>query len=430
MKKRICFLGVSLVYFIFILNAQPPAPPTLPGTPFPAMPSGMPTVPTIDAPPMPGITPTTMPTPAMPEITPDVSSTISTPVIAPGIPPEEAAPPIPEAAPPMVGPETMQLPEDQVGTQGNWVKKREWLKEAVRLNDEIQKLVVNIQKSKKVYTDKFNIIDNELDIFYKTQGFEQGQIQELFNSIDKYLDKKKKQEIEKAKLETEQKGITGEYEIKLDIIEKEIDTHQTELEQLKLDMKSLQDLDKSVKDRLERVDEQITIALNESTNAQKLIDDTWSVIDDKKARKNYYEIKNISERIKTLQEYLQDDLLNDFDKVLSTIRTQILRIKVEINNIEEKEFIIRNRTQRIKQIKLEELEKERIKEIKIPEKEIAVIPTTWFTRFYNFIVDKVAKTYIFFKNLFGIKMSEAPVEKKVPLQEPILPEAAAPAMPT
>lgn len=342
--------------------------------------------------------------------------------------------PVPLAPPegmemPPVGPETVEISEEQIGAQGNWVKKREWLKEAQRVNDQIQDLVVTIQKSRRSYTDKYTGIDNELDTFYKEEGLEQGKVLELLNDVEKYLAKKRKKEIERLREYDEERGITGEYEIKLDILEEEVTARKRDLEQLRLDMKSIEDLDKSLSARLTKLDEQINIALKDAEKARKVSDEIWYIIDDKKARSIFYELKgNIFPKIEAIKNYVQVDLLRDFDNVIGVIRTQITKVKEGIKSLESKELIIRDRAKRLEQIRLQELEQQAGKAVpeQIEEKKEKVKEVAWYEKTYNFVVDAVARVYSFFKKIFGPTEKEKEVKKA---EGEVLPIVPAPVIP-
>jgi hypothetical protein len=328
----------------------------------------------------------------------------------PGMPvgPGMVGPEAPSSAESMVaGPETVELSADKIGLQGNWVKKREWLKEAQQVNHEIQELVVGIQKSRKTFYDRFTSIDGELDTFYKEESFEQGKIQGLFVDLENYLEKKRKKELAALRTTHGERGITGEYEIKLDIIEEDIKSRKTELEQLKLDMKSIEDLDKSIADRLKKLDEQINVALEESAKARKLSNEIWRIIDDKKARALYYDLKGaVLEKAKTIQDYIQTDLSNDFDNVINIIRTQISKVKEGIEILENKGLIVRDRTHRLEQIRLKELEEaaptEQV-EVKSEIKEEEIVEPSWFQKLFDAAVDKVARAYTWIKSWFVSK---------------------------
>ena len=329
---------------------------------------------------------------------------------------------------PPVGPETVDLSEEQIGSQGNWIKKREWLKEAQKVNDQIQDLVVESQKSRRSYTDKYTEVDNELDTFYKNEGLEQGKIFELLNEVEKYLDKKRKKEIERLKKEGIERGITGEYEIKLDILDEEINARKRDLEQLRLDMKSIEDLDKSLSARLTKLDEQINIALQDAEKARKMSDEIWYIIDDKKARSIFYELKgNILPRIEAIKNYVQVDLLRDFGNVIEVIRTQITKVKEGIKVLESKELIIHDRAKRLEQIRLQELEQQQAEKAiseQVEEKKEKVVQVAWYEKPYNFVVDVVARIYNFFKKIFGEKEKE--IKKTDTKVSPIVPAPVPP----
>ncbi|MBD3231261.1 hypothetical protein GF322_01230 [Candidatus Dependentiae bacterium] len=316
------------------------------------------------------------------------------------------------------GADTEKYLEKEIGTQGNWVKKREWLKEAQKINDEIQNLAETIQKTKESFYGKFKNLDDELDKFYKQQGFEQGQLQTLFNDIEKYLEKKRNKEIEILKQRDRQRGITGEYEIKLDILEDEIRSQKMDLEQLQLDMNTIADLDKGLSERLKKLDEYIDMALKEASSARKLVNKIWYILDDKKARTVYYELKgNILEKMLGIQKYIQQDLLQNFDNIISSIRSQISRVTIMIDNLENKGFIIKDRARRVEEFKLKELERLREEkkevEVKKPEK---IEQISFIQKIYEFMVDIIAKTYVWFDNLFSYKKNEDAVRETVKKQ--------------
>jgi hypothetical protein len=352
-----------------------------------------------------------LPPVSMPEM-PTISGTPGAAMIPPpppGMPPTVAPPEEPELPP---GAETVSFPETEIGIQGNWVKKREWLKESGKIINEVESLVTNVEQTRKTFQDKFISVDGQLDNFYKQEGVGRGKIQALFNDLEKYLEKKRKKEIEILRQQDKQRGVTGEYEIKLDLLEDDIRNRKMELEQLKLDMKSIEDLDKSLSERLKKLDEQINVAQEEAIKARKLNNKIWYIIDDKKARLAYYELKgNILERIRAIQNYVQQDLLNDFNNVMGVITTQINKVKDGIKNLEDKGLIIRDRAQRVEDIRLKELEKMRAgKPIEVVEKEEVEVELSLLTRIYNFFVDLVAKPYSYIRELFGIQAKEEPIK--------------------
>lgn len=306
----------------------------------------------------------------------------------------------------LAGAETVEILSEKIGFQGNWVKKREWLKEANKINTKIQEMVVGIQKARKSFYDKFSKIDKEMDEFYKGEGIEHGKVEVLFADLNKYIEKKRKKELERLKVARTKMGVLGEYQIKLDIMEDEIKSFKTDLDQLKLDIKSIGDLDKSIDARLKILNDQIELALKESSNSKDLSKQIWYIIDDKKAREVFYQIKGGPlVKVQGVKSYITSDLTQDFDKVLQIIRSQMSRVTNEIKGLEDRGIIIRDRSERLREIKLKELEEWEAKKgiALVTEKDIKEQKKdALHQRIYNFVVDVFARIYVWIKNIFDI----------------------------
>jgi len=249
------------------------------------------------------------------------------------------------------GPNTADV--QKIGVQGNWAKKREWLMKSHEAFSEIQELVNQTEQLRRIFIDKLNDTDRTLDTYYKGLGLSEGKINELFENINAYLEKKRKKDMSAVGASAERQD--PELQAKIDIIESNIKHYTLQLEQLRLDMKAIEDLGKSLVDRIKRVDERLQTIQQEFTKAQTIINDLWDIIDHNKARDKYYELKiTILETIRNEQQYLQQDLLADFDTVVQTIVAQIGRTESEIKTIEAEGLFIKNRAQRVKELKLKE----------------------------------------------------------------------------
>jgi len=334
------------------------------------------------------------------------------------------------------GPETVEFPEEEIGVQGNWIKKREWLKEAYKLNTKVQEMVVSIQKARKGYYDKYVEVDDELDKFYQSEGIEQGKVESLFDDLFAYIAKQKRKEVKKLKLSKKELGITTEYQIKLDAVDEKAKSLRIDLEQLKLDVKSIWDLDKSLDARLKKVDEQIGVALEESSRSRDLLEKMWYIIDDKKAETAFYQLKGeVFAKVQSLQTYIQKDLAQDFDAVLKIIRDQISRVKSEVQDLENKRLIIRNRAERLRTLKQKKLEEAKREEEAIEKIERKVKPEmlSWYQRVSNVVIDSFARAYNWIRGLFGgaekkpVKKEAKKARKKVARERPIAAKPAAPA---
>ncbi len=409
-KKSILWCMAFLTFLFFSrIDSMPEMPMTVQPAPIPVP---------LDV----AITPTqipTMPTSFAPELPPPPPPMPVQPMPMEQIPPPQME--IPEQMPMMegmvAGAQTISLQDEKVGTQGNWVKKREWLKCSLEVNDEIQNLVSQIKQSKSSFVNKITSADNQLDDFYRQIAFKQGELQSIFEGLLNYLDKKRKQRIAQVKASGEQEGVTSEMEVKIDIVEDEIKNLKNQLDQFKLDMKSIEDLDHCLENHLKKLDEQIEVAQSDASAAKQLVDDIWNMIDDKKARLAYYELKgNILEKIKTIKNYVQTSLLYNLDSVIATIRNQINQVRNDIANLESNGFIIKNRAKRLEQLKLQELDALKAGQA-VEKTTIKKEKTSGQGTIYNFFVGIAASVYKLYRSVVDFFISpEKEQIKKVTVQ--------------
>lgn len=282
----------------------------------------------------------------------------------------------------------------KIGLQGNWVKKREWLIKAHELNNEVQDLADKVEPIRKDFTERFNKIDSTLDVYYKSAGLGQGKIDDLFEDIMRYLDKKRKRTLVEFNVSAQQRP-DPDVQAKIDLVEDEVKDARQQLEQLKLNMKSIEDLGRSLGDRMKRLDEQSNQISEEADRASKIAEEMWDIIDHNKARDSFYQIKVSSEKIKNIQAYLSEDLMKDFDSVSETINSQIQQTQDQVKKLEDNGFFIKNRAERVKEAKVKKIEEEKKKrkEVIAAKKKIVLPPPTFLSR----LVD-MAKNFM--KNIY------------------------------
>jgi len=349
----------------------------------------------------------------------------TTPDTMPGTPP----------ATPDQTPNTMAGPS--IGIQGNWVKKRDWLLQANDVNKQIQDLANQAERIRQMFIDKNRDIDTTLDTYYKDQGLEEGKIQELFDSVYTYLEKKRKQTIAALNIPMGEKPET-DIQTQIDVIENETKESKLTLEQLKLDMKSIEDLDRSLTDRLKRLDEQYNLIQDQATKAQAIVDGMWDIIDHNKAREKYYELQNgILSTIQASENYLQNDLMQDFDSVCATIRAQIGRTQDAIKKLETQSIFIKNRSERVQEkkqkkalIKQAQDEESKKQQLAQAEKKESTKPQTWYASILQTIKSIIHRTIETVSDLVQRTKIWLGLAKPVTLKKPVTLTTHAPVMPT
>lgn len=287
------------------------------------------------------------------------------------------------------GLENTNISEDKIGVQGNWVKKKEWLKDSDKINQEIQTVVESIQSFSQKYSQEYLPIDALLDEFYKKEGFNQASINALFVSVNNYLQKQKKKYLEQS-----DRGVISIEEVSLDELLDDNKKLIKSIEQLKLDIKSINDLDKGINDRLKKVEDFVLMANEESIKSSNMVDEIWNIIDDKKARLIFYKLKGENlEKVNAIKKYITETLYNDFNNYLDNIKKQMELVSNQIKELEASGIIIRERAERIQKIKEENLLKNQEQQEKISKKPEAKF---WYQKLYYVFVDVLAKIYNFF----------------------------------
>ena len=307
------------------------------------------------------------------------------------------------------GPENVDESEEIIGDQGNWVKKRKWVEEALDINEQIQDGVISIQKLSQGFQKKFNNVDKDLDSFYLSMGFSRGKISIIFKKIELFVGKKKQKEITFLRKKVENEDLSESYrDYKSEEIEDEVKDLLRDLKQLGLDMKSIEELDASLGERLKKVDEHINMSIKSGKDSSGITEEMWHFIDHRKAANRFYDIRNIKEQEKARLNYIENDLTNDFDAVVVRIKNQIERVKKEIKDLEDRGLIIKHRAERITKIKEEtrkkKLEKELEQEAQVPRRRRVQIVESrqWYQTIIDLIIDPIVSIFNYVGSFFGV----------------------------
>ena len=335
--------------------------------------------------------------------------------------------------------ETIEASDEEIGFTGNWIKKKDLLLKAYELGDQIRTLTAKIQATRKSFHDKYSAIDDELDNFYKELGLEQGKLQELFNGVLNYLNsKKQKKEDELAKKKKSHTLKDRDFIINIEMVEEEIKKHQRSLDQLKLDMKSVEDLDKSLTDRLKKLDEQIALAIGIAKETKEKTTKLWNILDHSKARAIYFELKGKDmQRLNAILGYLDGDLSQDFDKVSGNIKTQMGQVKERVAALEKEGLIIKNRATRVDELRSKKAAaaaqqkpadtQKPVKKRKVRRKK----PATWYGNIYETVIGNTVRSYKYFRDLVLPKAAakKKKTKKKSSVAAPPVAKNTKPAVP-
>ncbi len=329
----------------------------------------------------------------------------------------------------VIGPDTTNYPEEVIGSYGNWIKKSEWYNQLKATILQISTTTKDIAESRQVFRQKYIGIGNQHADFFKKFGFEGGKIEELFAGLDRYLEKQRKRSVDEFTI----KNRAGELKVRdmqtrIDLIDEKIKSYKVKLEQLKLDLQSIEELDKSLFDRLSKVDEQLELVNQDNAKVREMQKTMLYVVDHNKARDLYFKLKNeILAKLESIKTYLTQTLMQDFDTVSATINSQVKKTKDSIEELEAKGLIIKDRAHKISDIKAhnakEIAKKQKTTEQKKPKIKDSSKKPSLLSQFYDMIVTIIAGIIESIKNIFY----GAPAKQEVRIT-PITP-AATPATP-
>lgn len=256
----------------------------------------------------------------------DGSSIVSNPVEAAG----QVSPEIAQ------GPETVAYSEEEIGAQGNWVKKREWLKQSRELHNEIIAMCDEIDAYRdSFYRDKNEQADNALDDFYRQSGVARGDLTSMVQTTEQKL---------RGHIDTLTKWLhelqtrsgsaaLSDAELQLYDLDGKIASFKDDIEQVKFDIESVADMDSSISDRLEAIDGYIKLAIEDRQKGAAAIDFMFAIVDHEKARIKYYEIKGMYDRVKAIRDYVKQTASRDFESLISSINETIGKINNQLQTM-------------------------------------------------------------------------------------------------
>lgn len=230
-------------------------------------------------------------------------------------------------------------PQAPVYEAGNWVKNREWYKQSHEIQEAIQSDLIAIKKSRSKYEKPFADIDTYMNAFYSKYGLEKGNMMAFIKRRESAIEGLKKEQLSYLERKVAKERLPSTYyDIHLEAMENEIKQYKHDVEQLSLDVKSIQELDEAITQRLSVLDSHIQQAEEEASQAGEKVTSLSETVDDKKSRLIFYELKDVhKEKIKAIKYYVEVTLFNDFKTLIDRLKSHIKVVEKEFEKINENE---------------------------------------------------------------------------------------------
>jgi hypothetical protein len=221
--------------------------------------------------------------------------------------------------------------------EGNWLFKRIWWEKSKELFGKIRDRVDKIVESRMhFFTERVKLDRNVLDPFYVNIGLNQGALRESISHL-----------LEILKSEREQDGILEPDELEMfnTLIEE-----KSVLEKVNESVMSIQQLDASLDEALNKLMEQINLARSYERESWQLLNGIAEELNDKKAREHYYTIATLWRNVKEIANYIEGPFAQHFIKLASLSIENVQSISEAVAALEEKGIEIKKRVEPKKDI--------------------------------------------------------------------------------
>jgi len=264
-----------------------------------------------------------------------------------------------------------ELDTTGVDAGGNWVIKRAFWEQAEKTYEKIMKANNSLYDQQVKFVKAHNAIDKIGDTAFRELGFEQGKLSELLENL-----------IDEVKEQREQQGDLDEKEREFLQTLKE---KQRDLEQLRLDLKAVSELDESLNKVMSNLNQQVGACRKYEKQAWERFKAIGKELNDKKARLLFYEMEGFLKTVEKNRDYVTNDLWNYFDDSAQQIKDHLDKMRTVIDNLKNKgtdltkEFERFAQADRVKDEKELEEEKEQIKKelAEIEQKKKALEQGIW-----------------------------------------------------
>lgn len=206
--------------------------------------------------------------------------------------------------------------------EGNWLKKRIWWQKAKEKYKQVRELFEQIFEERMNFLVKRSELDKTVfDPFYREMGFELSDVKELIARL-----------LDRVESEQDETGYADEKEREL--LDK-INACKKELEQLRLDIDAINEIDQAVENA-------ISVLSGKINEAQKFERGAWDEFDaisqdlsDQKAMERYYTIDGIHKNLKELQNYIKNEYATFFQGLVTSAQEKTTRCKEALKKLSD-----------------------------------------------------------------------------------------------
>lgn len=297
---------------------------------------------------------------------------------------------------------------------GNWVIKRAFWELAEKTYEKIMKANNELYDLQVNFVQARNDIDKMSDIEFRELGFEQGKVAELLDNL-----------IEETKMQQEVQGDLDEKERQFLKTAKE---KQAKLEQLKLDLVAVDELEDALGTVMSNLSQQVGVCRKYEKQAWEHFKAIGKELNDKKARLLFYEMEGFLKTVEKNRDYIANELWSYFNESAQQVKDHLNNIKNAVNELKQNGIDLVQELEQFEKADQEKDQKEIEAEKAVLEKERAEIAKkkkeldqgfmhkftqlfvkawgavkTWITTVYKAVVAGISNMIASILKLFGMK---------------------------
>jgi len=220
--------------------------------------------------------------------------------------------------------------------RGNWLFKRIWWERAEARYDKIRQTVYQINDVYiKFFKQRTELDKQVFDPFYLDIGFKQGELQAQLSDLIEMMEKEQRESGELSENQREQ-----------------LASMQEDREMLQTSYRNAQSillLSQAADDIIDRVMQQKGRVAQYEQDAWRYMRDIARILSDKQARDLYYKMDAAWRNIKSIHQYLEQDLQHYFVQLIENAKTQVAQIRETVQALKEKGIDLKMKVQHFDQ---------------------------------------------------------------------------------
>ncbi|MFT6765721.1 MAG: hypothetical protein ACJAZS_000607 [Alteromonas naphthalenivorans] len=280
---------------------------------------------------------------------------------------------------------------------GNWLLKRVWWEKTEDVYEQIKEAFNKVMDTRMQFISDYNKLNRTLDIFYSEIGIEQGPLRDLLSHAQDLMEKEQK---EQGYLNKKEQAFVFKIKGK-----------ERDLEQLKLDVKAIQELDSKLDEAFEVLFKQIDVCNKYEQKAWNNFKEIARELNDKEARKLYYDTEGLYKDVQKVSQYISGAFATYFNQTIQSAHDHTAKISSQMNALKHEGIDL------VKEAEV--LEKDEVPEPKKDDKKTKSKPVKkgwWYRlgeRFGKFIDKVIDLIPVKIRVWFGkeVKTDEAEFEK-------------------